>query len=124
MDLIQDENASKGKYSTKRDSSIISKIENEYSYNKLFMQYLISKEKEKIKRPKINFQAETIVDNIISMDEVRRIASNPNKLSLYEESRKYENEESLGVDWEGELISYADELKKLMKEKKGTRGEN
>ena len=44
MALIQDENASEGKYSVERVHVSISKVENEWMYNKLYLPYPKSEE--------------------------------------------------------------------------------
>ena len=41
---------------------------------------------------------ETIIDNKHSMEQVMQITSNPNKSSCFEQSPKYDDEVSLGVD--------------------------
>ena len=52
MDLNQDENASEGKYSTKRDPTNISKVQKEWTYNVIYLTSPKSKDRKSQKDPK------------------------------------------------------------------------
>ena len=61
---------------------------------------------------------EKTIVNKHSYDEVSRPFPKYENFSFSEEISKYEDEDNIGVDWECELISDLDDLKKLMKENK------
>ena len=58
---------------------------------------------------------ETVVNKKQSVEELTRNVSNPYKPSCFKGSLNSEDEVSLGVDWEGELINALDDLKKSRK---------
>ena len=85
-------------------------------YNGIYFPYLKSKEKKKSRGSKELFTMETIVDNKLhSVEEATRAASKPHKPIFSGGSSKFDDEVSIGVDWEGELIITLDELNKSRK---------
>ena len=86
-------------------------------YKEIYLPYPKSEEK-KSRGSKEVFKMEKIVDNKNYMEEITQIASKLDKFNLSKEIPKSEDEDSLGVDWEGELISALYELKNSRKENK------
>ena len=70
MAIIQDQNASKEKYSTKREPASMSKIEKEWTYNEIYLPCTKYEENKSSKGSKEIFKMETTIDNKNSMEKV------------------------------------------------------
>ena len=119
MALIQDDNPTEGKLSTKGPPTIISKATKEWTYSGIYCPSPKSDVKKKSSSSKEVFKLENFFDNNHSSDEFTQPLQKYGRISYSEEISKSEDEDNFfGVDKEGRLISALKHMKKLRKDNK------